>query len=254
VRRFYQENWLGTDFSSFARLAFFRLAAPAFYERFYEEIFRVHDSLDSLPENWRASKALHAVWLAGQAKETGRAPLRVLSFGCGLGWMEREFLRVLPDCELHVSEPGGACMRWIRAFIPPQRIHAGSGVNALPPELRFDLIYLSAADYFLRRDELTALLRDLRGRLDSGRGGGRLVLLSASLQEDDGPVSALVHWCRVSAYALLHLAGIRRRQFWGWLRTRGEYGECMRGAGFVDVREGRLDDRERTFWITGACT
>jgi SAM-dependent methyltransferase len=240
------------EFSSFAPLSFFRPAGSDFYERFYENIFRAYDSFDALPEKWRAAKALHAAWLAGRVKESacGASP-RVLSFGCGLGYVEYELLRMLPDCELHVSEPGGACMRWIRAFIPPQRIHAGAGIDALPPEFRFDLIYLSAADYFLRCDELTALLRDLRGRLRPGEGGG-LILLSASLQEDEGFVSGLVHWGAVSTYALLHLAGIRRRQFWGWLRTRGEYAACMRGAGFADVREGRLDDRERTFWMTGA--
>jgi SAM-dependent methyltransferase len=256
VLRFYQEKWFGLDFSSFAELSFFRPADARFYERFYEALFRAYPSWDALPRDWREAKAVHAAWLAEQAcpaargTETGAgsvAPVRALSVGCGIGYMEYLFLKELPDAELHISEPGTRAPEWIRAHIPPERVHIGEGLGALPPDLRFDLIYFSATDYFLDQGALTALLAEARVRLAPG---GRMFLLSASLLEEEG-VSILVNRCKIVLRALLHLSGIRRQQFWGRLRTREEYRAAVSAAGFTEIEEGRLHDGARTFWISG---
>jgi hypothetical protein len=104
-------------------------------------------------------------------------------------------------------------------------------------------------DYFLRRNEFTRLLKELRPRLAQG---GRLICLSASFLEEEGSLFAFAAVCKTVLYALSHCAGIRRRQFWGWLRTRGEYLAAVREAGYEDIREGRLEDEARTFWISGS--
>ncbi|MCL1984865.1 MAG: class I SAM-dependent methyltransferase [Betaproteobacteria bacterium] len=256
MRRFYQEHWCGVVFSSFANLSFLHLAGADFYEQFYAALFRTYDSWEALPQHWRIDKIMQAGWLARQAGELsaslpakrGASHLRVFSVGSGLGFIEYNFLKELPEAELHVSEPSAAGMDWIRACIPPERIHIGAVPGALPPDLRFDMIYLSAVDYFLRQKAFVRLLADLRPRLVRG---GRLICLSASFLEDDGMASALANVCKTAFYALLHLAGIRRKQFWGWLRTREEYLAAAREAGYEDIREGRLEDGARTFWMSG---
>ncbi|MCL2123992.1 MAG: hypothetical protein FWH34_07850 [Desulfovibrionaceae bacterium] len=255
MRRFYQANWFGVAFSSFAKVSFFHLAEADFYEQFYATLFRRYGSWDALPQNWRTAKVIQGRWLARQAEElfaalpvySARGPLRVFSVGSGLGFVEYAFLRELPEAELHISEPSAIGMDWIRACIPPERIHIGAGLSALPQDLRFDMVYLSAVDYFLRHNAFVQLLKDLRPRIARG---GRLICLSASLLEDDGPVSACAAACKTALYALLHFSGIRRRQFWGWLRTREEYLEAAREAGYEDIREGRLEDEAKTFWIS----
>ena len=254
--RFYQEKWFGLDFSSFAELSFFRPADARFYERFYEVLFRTYPSWDTLPRGWREAKAGHAAWLAEQARSVAHAAeagvesaggLRVLSVGCGLGYMEYLFLRELPDAQLNISEPGTMVLEWIRAHIPPERVHIGTGLGALPSDLRFDLIYFSATDYFLDQDELTALLTEAHARLMPG---GRMILLSASLLEEAG-IAILVNCCKIVLRALLHLSGIRRQQFWGRLRTREEYRAAVSAAGFTRIEEGRMHDEAHTFWILG---
>ena len=256
MRRFYQEAWFGIAFSSFAEPSFFHLAESGFYERFYAALFRAYDSWDALPQHWRTAKTLQARWLARQAAaliaaapgERAHRPVRVFSVGSGLGFVEYEFLKELPEAELHISEPSAVGMDWIRACIPPERIHIGAGLSALPHDLRFDMIYLSAVDYFLRRNEFVRLLHELRSRLAQG---GRLICLSASFLEDESPLSACAAACKSALYALQHFSGIRKRQFWGWLRTREEYLAAVREAGYEDIRAGRLEDEAKTFWVSG---
>jgi SAM-dependent methyltransferase len=256
VRRFYQENWFEVAFASFTNVSFFHLAEAGFYAQFYAALFRAYNSWDALPQSWQTAKTLQARWLARQAEELSASlqadrkgrPLRVFSVGSGLGFIEYNFLKELPETELHISEPSAIGMDWIRACIPPERIHIGAGLSALPQDARFDMIYLSAADYFLRQHEFVQLLKELHLRLGPG---GRIICLSASLLEDDGLLSALAAACSTALCALLHCAGIRKKQFWGWLRTREEYLAGIREAGYEDIRAGRLDDETRTFWMSG---
>jgi SAM-dependent methyltransferase len=256
VRRLYQDTWFGIAFSSFTNVSFFHLAEPGFYEQFYATLFRMYDSWDALPQNWRTTKVIQARWLARQAEEMAASlhahhenrPLRVFSLGSGIGFVEYNFLKELPEAELHISEPSTIGMDWIRACIPSERIHIGAGLSALPQDLRFDMIYLSGVDYFLRQNEFVRLLKELHPRLAQG---GRLICLSGSFLEDDGLLSSFAAACKTIIYVLLHFAGIRRKQFWGWLRTREEYLAAVREAGYEDIREGRLENETRTFWMSG---
>ena len=255
MRRFYQENWLGVNFSSFSDLSFFSLADASFYEQFYEALSQRYTSWHDLPRDWRCAKELHASWLAGQAEKlaasgvrSGPSPLRVLSFGGGLGYVEYYFLQKLPDAHLHITEPGSTGINWLYGHIPQERIHCGAGIDALPVDMRFDFIYLSAAEYFFKQADLITLLSALRQRLEPG---GKLVCISASLIEKSNFISNITHCCACLARAALHFSGIRQWQFWGWLRTPGEYREAMKKAGFKNMEDGRLADTTRSFWISG---
>ena len=255
MRRFYQDTWFEIAFASFAKVSFFHLAEPDFYEQFYAALFRTYGSWDALPQSWRTHKAIVARSLVRQAEEMASShanrenrPLRVFSLGSGIGFVEYSFLKELPETELHISEPSTIGMDWIRTCIPPERIHIGAGLSALPQDLRFDMVYLSGVDYFLRQHEFIQLLKELRPRLAPG---GRLICLSGSFLEDEGLIAAFAGVCKTVQYALLHFAGIRRRQFWGWLRTREEYLAAVREAGYKNIREGRLEDEMKTFWFSG---
>ena len=256
MRRFYQESWQGIPFSAFSNLSFFRLADPIFYGTFYEELFRRYATWDALPARWRASKTRDARWVAGQIMaqrehweaEGGDAPSRVLSIGSGVGFMEKLLLDMIPNLELHVNEPSTVGMKWLRQYIPNERIYIGLPPGCLPPDVHYNVIYLSAVDYGIPSREFEFMLRELRAHLLPG---GRLLCLSASLLEEETPIGTMVNAAKIGIRAVLHFMGVRRQQFWGWRRTRDEYRALFSGAGFSSVQDGWLDENAETYWITG---
>ena len=252
MRRFYQESWQGIPFTRFSHLSFFHLAGPKFYAVFYEELFRRYKDWDDLPAAWRTNKRTDARWLLGELDGLSRGdaevPPRVLSIGSGVGYMEHVLLEERPDLELHVNEPSTVGMKWLRTHIPGDRIYIGLPPACLPADVLYDMIYLSTVDYGIPTRELQYLLRELRAQLAPG---GVLVLLSASLLEEDSVVGSFVNAIKIVIRAGLHYLGIRRQQFWGWRRTRQEYRELLRQADFAEVEDGWLDDGFETYWIRG---
>lgn len=256
MRRFYQESWQGIPFTSFSHISFFRLAEPKFYAVFYEELFRRYKDWNDLPEPWRENKRKDACWLASRLRELRALregderdePARVLSIGSGLGYMEKVFLEEMPDLELHVNEPSTVGMRWLRRHIPGERIYIGLPPACLPPDIQYDMIYLSTVDYGIPTQQFRHMLEALRVQLAPG---GELVLLSASLLEEDSLVGSFVNAIKILIRGVLHFVGIRRQQFWGWRRTRDEYRLLLKLAGYAEIRDGWLDDGFETYWICG---
>ena len=255
MRRFYQESWQGIPFTSFSHISFYHLAEPKFYAIFYEELFRRYKSWDDLPSVWRENKRKDAKWLIGQlhaklAQEPAERtePVRVLSIGSGVGYMERILLEEMPDLELHVNEPSTVGMKWLREYIPSDRIYIGLPPMCLPSDVQYDMIYLSTVDYGIPTREFQHLLWELRAQLAPG---GELVLLSASLLEEDSFIGSFVNAIKIGIRAVLHHMGIRRQQFWGWRRTQDEYRDLFKEAGFIKVKDGWLEDGFETYWIRG---
>jgi phospholipid N-methyltransferase len=250
VRRFYQESWQGIPFTSFSHISFFRLADPRFYAVFYEELFRRYKDWDDLPPVWRSNKSKDSRWLADRlrARKEKTGLLRVLSIGSGVGYMEKVLLDEMPELELHVNEPSTVGMKWLRRHIPAERIYIGLPPACLPPDVHYDMIYLSAVDYGIRTHEMERLLARLRTQLARG---GEIVCLSASLLEEESFIGSLVNTLKIIIRGALHCMGIRRQQFWGWRRTREEYHRLFLQAGFDNIADGRLDDGFDTYWIRG---
>jgi len=63
MKRFWQKEWHGIQFDTFAPLSATRLAAAEFYNAFYRELFRRLSGY----AGWRRDKGGIADWLAGRA-------------------------------------------------------------------------------------------------------------------------------------------------------------------------------------------
>ena len=235
---------------------FFPSGGPKFYATFYEELFRRFKDWDDLPAVWRQNKRKDAQWLAARLREQaalrpeGSGPLRVLSIGSGVGYMEHCLVEEMPEdeLELHVNEPSTVSMRWLRRHVPNERMYIGMPPACLPPDVFYDVIYLSAVDYSIPTRELQHLLGELRAQLVPG---GQLICLSASLLQEDSFIGSFVNAIKIVIRGILHFLGIRRQQFWGWRRTRDEYRELLRKADFRHLEDGWLDDGFETYWIRG---
>lgn len=151
--------------------------------------------------------------------------------------------------DMDVSEVVETPLQWIREELPENNIHLGFIPQCLPMHRRYSLIYMVAVDYVMDQDELIALLRNLRGRLDVG---GRCVIISASY--DDG--YGLANIKRMAKDAIKFMLGAARLrplgQFWGYIRNRHDFLDAMHSAGFSQIADGILEKtRWNTYWIEG---
>ena len=254
MRRFYQESWQGIPFTAFSHISFFHLAEPRFYASFYEELFRRYKNWQDLPAIWRENKAKDAEWLAKQIKDvvagqnSHEGPIRILSIGSGVGYMEKMLIEKMPEIELHVNEPSTVGMKWLRKVVPPEHIYIGLPPACLPSDISWDVIYLSAVDYGIPARELERLLETLRSQLAEN---GELICISASLLEEFSFIGSLVNFLKNIIRGCLHFMNIRRQQFWGWRRTQKEYQRLFAVAGYKDIKDGFLNDGFESYWIRG---
>lgn len=133
MQRAYQTEWQDIHFSSFAETSSECLAGPAFYNAFYHALFQKYASYEELDADWRRKKDEIADWLAASLPDGAR----VLSVGCGLGYMEQRLWREHGDrIELHVQDYASEALRWLRQVIPAERIHPEAGGGAGLPNTK----------------------------------------------------------------------------------------------------------------------
>ena len=242
MKKLYQKEWQNISFRSFYKTSSTDLADANFYDAFYQALFNKYPNYDALDPSWRRSKDEIVDWLATNLPDGAR----VLSVGCGLGYMEQRLWRAHGErIELHVQDDATQALQWLKQVLPAERIH-----QVVRPIGQFDLIYLSAVDYAMPEDDLVALLVSLRQSL---RDGGAVLMISESFLEE-----SLSQRIRLSAVDvvrwLLDKFGIRSRgQFWGWMRTRKEYLAVLRHAGFSDVMDGFIQTPgfAHKYWVEG---
>ena len=110
------------------------------------------------------------------------------------------------------------------------------------------LIGVDGVTYGGRDMDRCAVLQELRAQLAPE---GEIILLSASLLEEDSFIGSFVNAIKIFIRGFLHFLGIRRQQFWGWRRTRDAYRQIFKQAGLTEVKDGWLQDGFETYWIRG---
>lgn len=247
MRAYYQTEWQNIHFSSFAETSSKNLAGSAFYDAFYCVLFQKYAGYEMLDADWRRNKDEITDWLAASLPDGAR----VLSVGCGLGYMEqRLWLEYGDRIELHVQDYASQALHWLRQVMPAEHIHdAGEGQDCQTQNKRYDLIYLSAVDYALSDEALVCLLAGIRGCL---REGGKVLVISASFL-DESMWQELTRSGKEAVKWLLEWFGLYQKgQLWGWQRSRAEYQAAMCAAGFAHVMDGFIKTpHQRTYWING---
>lgn len=243
MKRFFETEWQGIQFAGLAKVSDTELAGAVFYNTFYRELFSRYGGYDELDTAWRQKKKELADWIATQSQPDSR----ILSIGCGLGYMEACLHRDHgTKLALHASDYASDALSWLRRELPEERIHLAGGGGK-----HYDLIYLSAVDYAVPTSDMISLLVEQRSRLTPS---GTCLIISASYLDEDAPAPTRIKAeVKHAVKALLSATGLYHRgQFWGWMRTRSEYRDLMRVAGYSQIEDGFIETlNQRTYFIKG---
>lgn len=251
LKKLYQTEWQDMQFSDFASLSSENLADAEFYQAFYDEFFRRHQSWQDLSSSWLQQKRLWADFIMNGCDKGSR----VLSVGCGLGAMESGMRSQNPQLDLFVHEVAPTAWRWIGCEFAEGHKFLEPIPDCLPEDVKFSLVYLASVDYALDDVALIGLLAAIRTFLTNG--DGRCLLISASFQEIPAGLESRTRMAlrqlRDTGFAACDHLGLRSRgQFWGWIRTRKEYQSLMFLAGYRNIKDGFIDPEKRAhYWISG---
>lgn len=226
---FWQEEWHGIRFSTLSTpMSSATLASSNFYTAFYDAFFEKYSSFADLDTGWRRIKHDTATKLS----ELLPPGAKVLSYGCGLGYVEYVLSQLRTD--LHLSGYDFSS-HW--GDMLNKEMHSIHQVGKVGPN-EYDVIYLVQVMYALPSSEGTALLTSMKSSL---REGGRIILFNTSgapaengiLANGDPELLAKIKGIvRPVYFRLLSLLGLNKKQFWGWHRNNASYTKMLRDAGF----------------------
>lgn len=234
MKKIYEREWLGIEFSDFAELSSAKLADDKFYKKFYYEFYRKYHSFSELPQPYLKSKNIIAQHLFALVKDKSR----ILSIGCGNGYVEHRLALLLVEYsrqnardgeqQIVAIEPNIQASQWISEG--NVRLVCGFFPDALDKNENFDFVYASVIDYVFTDDEY---LKFLKSVVEFG--------VKDFLLTDVFTPPELTPLQRLKTYVKeLFLFLLEKRQLWGYLRTIDEHRMMLIKAGFKKIEIGEF--------------
>jgi SAM-dependent methyltransferase len=248
----YQQEWFGLRLRLLTSVSPSRRPDAAFYDAFYDRFFQKYHNWPELGDEWLECKKAVARLICERTREIP-VPKRLLSVGCGLGWVEHCLLEMDPSIDLEITEVSRRALRWIAPTIGSERVHVGAFPDCLPFDRRYELIYANAYDYCLDDKELLNFMVAARGRLTDH---GILLIVSMSYQDTRDLLRRAARWAREVWVGIIEPFRIEAGwQLWGWYRGRAEYLATMALAGFAEREEGFVSGGafmgQRAYYVLG---
>tara|TARA_B100001093_G_scaffold197419_1_gene189813 strand:+ start:11382 stop:12137 length:756 start_codon:yes stop_codon:yes gene_type:complete len=221
-KKFYQTHWQDISFLDINVKLTNDLPTSAFYSAFYDHLFNKYSKYEELPENWLLQKNDAAQNIKSFLKEGDK----VLSYGCGLGYVEH----ILNDrnIKLSVFDFSSVSSKWL--ISRNQNIDCLNKLNG-----RYDIIYLQQVLYSIERSDCVKLLKKLKNNLSED---GKIIIIHTSLNPIENGINfkniiSLIKNClRPTKYFLFpkKIESNLKNQFWGWNRNNSFYIKMARNA------------------------
>ena len=232
MRKFYQREWFGIQFSSFAKMNSSVQAGEEFYRKFYTEFFKKFNSYDDLPEDWKKHKKSLANYIFTQIEDK----TNVLSIGCGNGFIENELSKMKWMGNLTAIEPSTDTSSWLKNNKKVTLLN-GYFPDALTGNDNFDFAYMSTIDYVFDDEAYIKILKDIKNYPIND-----FLLIGASVYSPNWKTSMK---CVIKK--TLEKIGLYSHQLWGYQRTIEEHLSIFNQVNFKKVEYGQLDNG--TYWI-----
>lgn len=156
---------------------------------------------------------------------------KVLSVGCGVGYVENEIIKRLPDLELSASDFSCISLSWLKEILPEENLIVGLPLNVDS----YDLIYCVELEYALNNTELIALLKNIKSLLAPQ--GKLLIITSCVWTEPTNLISRIKRFIKSKSQTYLQL---KKGQLWGYKRSEMELLQIFSEAGFSTLDSGKF--------------
>jgi SAM-dependent methyltransferase len=235
MRKLYQKSWFGIDFKDLpVKMSNQEVAGVDFYTHFYQEFYKRFDSYKQLPKYWLDLKDEIVEHLSSVVKDK-----KVLSIGCGNGYIEHKLFQNNITNHIVAIEPGNVSAKWVNkeAII----LLDGLFPQAIENDYRaedFDLVYASGIDYVFNDQQYDKFLKSIR------HFGFDKFLLTEIFVSNNDFISLFKHHIK-NALSLLGLYD--KGQLWGYLRSIDEHKRYLNRAGFHHLEVGQY--KHGGYWI-----
>ena len=223
MKKLYQTNWFEIEFKelqAYQQGSTSELPSQFFYDEFYSKFYKKYSCYNSLDDKYLRGKEEVANFLIQKIKLSANP--NVLSFGCGIGYVEQCICNQIQQIDLYLLD-SPLSTKWMKQYIDEKFIH--TELQSLG-NLKFDLIYLSHVEYALTDSDLITLFRDLRSYLNPK---GSLILIKPVEKSSSGVLN-LIKGLAKNVLSLLRLYD--RGQFWGYSRNPHEIAKLLQEGGF----------------------
>lgn len=231
--KFWQKNWFGIEFSTFAKLNSEKQADEVFYDSFYGEFLKKFSSYDELPERWKKDKKILAEFIFQHIQGCNT----ILSIGCGNGFIENELSKMKWGGKLVAIEPSLNASKWLKYNNKVQLVNGCFPSCLDETKVLFDFAYMSYIDYVFDNSTYIDFLMDIKNYPIKD-----LLLVGISIYNRD-----FKQTIKFSIKRLLSKCGFLHQQLWGYQRTLDEHLDCFNKAGFQNVQYGQLENN--VYWI-----
>jgi len=240
----YESKWHNINFNELdAKLSLFKLADLDFYNKFYKEFFFRYNNFDDLSENWKTQKNKIAEVIEKILPKNSS----VLSYGCGIGIIEKFIVEKRKDLNLDCFDFSDVASKWLKRDL--SHIYFTAEHKDLK---KYDYIFMVGLLYALDDSEAINLLKKVKYFLKEN---GRIVICNTSLKmsENDknikssiteGLIEFFKNLLRPTLYFLFKKNTI---QFWGFRRDKKSYEIIFKKAGFINDKS--FDDAKELFQI-----
>jgi methyltransferase type 12 len=233
VKKIYQRDWFGINFSDFFQMDNNSIADEKFYSKFYKIFYDKFSSYDDLDEGYKKDKINIAKDLIEFSKEYSK----ILSIGSGNGIIE-DYITKNTNKTVLAIEPSDNS-RWLKGN-KKCKLVSGFFPECIQDEDKYEIGYCSSIDYIFDDKQYVNFFRSI---YDYGFKEFYLTEVivpnSRILGDIKDYIKNFLAYCGIKRYA--------KGQFWGYLREIEEHINLLSDAGFKDIVYGQ--HKHKTYYI-----
>jgi SAM-dependent methyltransferase len=226
----YENKWHDIYFNKLnTKLSLFKLPDLDFYNKFYKEFFFRYNNFDDLSENWITNK----IKIAEVMEKLFPKNSSVLSYGCGIGIIEKFIVEKRNDLNLDCFDFSAVASKWLKRDL--SHIYFTADHKDLK---KYDYIFMVGLLYAMDDSEVINLLKKIKYFLKEN---GRIIICNTSLKMSENDKNIKISITESLIYFFKNLFRLtfyflfkkNTTQFWGFRRDKKSYEIIFKKAGFT---------------------